>query len=100
MTTVHANSAADALRRIETLALMADVSLPYVAVREQIGSALDLVVHLERTRDGGRRVTGVGEVVRVAREVGVRELYSVRDGELRLLAPPTDRLAAILADRL
>jgi pilus assembly protein CpaF len=99
MTTVHANSPADALRRIETLALMADVALPYVAVREQIGSALDLVVHLERTREGGRRVVGVGEVVRVAGDIGVRELYALRDGEARLVAPPTDRLAAILSDR-
>jgi pilus assembly protein CpaF len=97
MTTVHANSAADALRRIETLALMADVALPHAAVRDQIGSALDLIVHLERERDGGRRVVSVGEVVRVANEVGVRELYSLRGGEARLLAPATDALAARLA---
>ena len=56
MTTVHANGAADALRRIETLALMAEVALPHAAVREQVASALDLVVHLERERDGARRV--------------------------------------------
>ena len=52
MTTVHANSAADALRRIETLALMADVALPHVAVRQQAASAIDLVVHLERAARG------------------------------------------------
>ena len=50
MTTVHSNSAADALRRIETLALMADVALPHAAVRQQLASALDVVVHLERDR--------------------------------------------------
>ena len=55
MTTVHSNSAADALRRIETLALMADVALPHVAIRQQLASAIDTVVHLERTPrgDGG-----------------------------------------------
>jgi pilus assembly protein CpaF len=66
-------------------------------VRGQIASALDLVIHLERNRDGARRVTGVAEVVRVAGEVGVRELYAQRDGELRLTAAPTDELAAKLA---
>ncbi len=97
MTTVHANSAADALRRIETLALMADVALPHVAVREQVASALDLVLHLQRMRDGARRLVSVGEVVRVATEAGVRELYSFRDGCARLSAPPSDALADRLA---
>jgi pilus assembly protein CpaF len=96
MTTVHANSAADALRRIETLALMADVALPHVAVREQMTSALDLVVHLERARDGSRRVVAACEVVRVAGGVGVRELYSLREDQARLVAPPSDALAARL----
>ncbi len=93
MTTVHANSAADALRRIETLALMADVALPHAAVREQVGSALDLVVHLARDRGGNRVVTSVAEVVRVAGEAGVRELYARRDGELQDIAAPSDSLA-------
>jgi pilus assembly protein CpaF len=93
MTTVHANSAADALRRIETLALMADVALPDLAVREQVASALDVVVHLERTRDGGRRVAAVAEVVRAAGGLGARELYGMRGGEVRLLAVPGDGLA-------
>ena len=83
MTTVHANTAADALRRIETLALMADVALPHVAVRQQAASAIDLVVHLERGRDGARSVVEIVEVVRFASEVGVRPLFSAADGELR-----------------
>jgi pilus assembly protein CpaF len=82
MTTVHANSAADAVRRIETLALMADVGLPHVAVRQQAASAIDLVVHLERRRDGGRVVTEVAEVVRFASEVGVRPLFASHDAAL------------------
>jgi pilus assembly protein CpaF len=85
MTTVHANSAADALRRIETLALMADVGLPHVAVRQQVASAIDLVVHLERSRDGARRVVEIVEVVRFAAEVGVRPLYSGCGSELQRL---------------
>src|SRR5205807_2228263 len=82
MTTVHSNSAADALRRIETLALMADVALPHAAVRQQLASALDVVVHLERHRDGARRAIEVVEVVLFAGEIGVTALYEVREGEL------------------
>ncbi len=82
MTTVHANSAADAVRRIETLALMADVALPHVAIRQQAASAIDIVVHLERRRDGTRAVLEIVEVVRFASEIGVRPLFSVTDGGL------------------
>src|SRR3989442_10595499 len=76
MTTVHSNSAADALRRIETLALMADVALPHAAVRQQLASALDVVVHLERNREGARRVVELVEVVRFAGDVGVTSLFA------------------------
>jgi pilus assembly protein CpaF len=86
MTTVHANSAADALRRIETLALMADVALPHVAVRQQAASASDNVVHLERRRDGARAVVEVVDVVRFASEVGVRPRFSFSDGRLTSVA--------------
>ena len=82
MTTVHSNSAADALRRIETLALMADVALPHVAIRQQLASAIDTVVHLERTSQGGRRVSEIAEVVRFASQVGVRSLYALEEGSL------------------
>ena len=75
LTTVHANSPEDALRRLETLALMAGVGLPHAAVREQVASALDLVVHLARLPDGGRVVECVAEVVRVAGGAGTRVLY-------------------------
>ena len=83
MTTVHANSAADSLRRIETLALMADDALPHVAVRQQAASAIDLVVHLQRQRSGERVVAEIAEVVRFASEIGVRPLFTAADGELR-----------------
>ena len=81
LSTVHANSPEDALRRVETLALMADVGLPHAAVREQVASAVDLVVHQERTRDGSRAVTSVAEVVRVAGGAATRELLD--GGEVR-----------------
>ena len=93
MTTVHSNSAADALRRIETLALMADVALPHPAVRQQLASALDLVVHLERDREGARRVVELVEVVRFAGDVGVKSLFDAADG----LREPSDDLARKLA---
>src|SRR5215218_8659344 len=66
LTTVHATSAQEALRRIETLALMADVGLPHAAIREQVADALHLVVCQSRSADGARRVTSVAEVVRIA----------------------------------
>ena len=75
LTTVHANSPEDALRRVETLALMAGVGLPHQAVREQVASALDLIVHQARLADGTRAVESVVEVVRAAGGAGVRELY-------------------------
>jgi len=56
LTTVHASSTADALRRIETMALMAGLDLPHSAVREQVQAAVDVVVHLVRTADGARVV--------------------------------------------
>ena len=64
LSTVHAGSPAEALRRVETLALMADVDLPLAAIREQIADALDLIVHQARLPDGRRQVTAVTEVVR------------------------------------
>ena len=94
LTTVHANSPEDALRRVETLALMAGVGLPHAAVRDQAASALDLVVHQTRLPGGARAVDSVTEVVRVAGGAGVRELYR-RGGELR--PPGPGRLAARVA---
>lgn len=62
MTTIHSNSPRDSLRRIETMVLMAGVELPLKAIREQIASAIELVVHLDRMRDGTRKVVKVAEV--------------------------------------
>jgi pilus assembly protein CpaF len=74
LSTVHANSPADALRRLETLALMAGVGLPHAAIREQLGRGIELIVHIERAAEGTRRVMEVAEVVRRAGGVGTREV--------------------------
>lgn len=63
MSTIHANSARDALSRLENMILMANANLPVLAIRGQIVSAVDLLVHTERMRDGVRRVTEVAHVV-------------------------------------
>jgi pilus assembly protein CpaF len=63
ITTVHANSPRDSLARLETMVMMAGLELPVRAIREQVSSAIDLVVHQARLRDGSRRVTQICEVV-------------------------------------
>lgn len=77
LSTCHANSPADALRRLEVMALSADVDLPLAAVRDQLTSALDLVVQVVRAADGSRRVHAVGEVI-----------DPPQDHRIRLLAGP------------
>lgn len=62
MTTAHANSPRDMLARMETMVLMAGMDLPHRAIREQISSALDLIIHQDRMRDGTRKITSVSEV--------------------------------------
>ncbi|HUP75249.1 MAG TPA: CpaF family protein [Acidimicrobiales bacterium] len=62
LSTVHANTPRDALARIETMVLMAGFDLPTRAIREQVASAVDLIVHVTRLRDGSRRVTDITEV--------------------------------------
>ena len=98
LTTVHANSPADALRRIETLALMAGVGLPHAAIRDQVAGALDVVVHQARLPDGSRVVESVSEVARVAGGAGTRELWT-RGGPLRDPAPGELAAAARRAPR-
>ena len=63
LTTVHANSPRDSLSRLETMALMAGMDLPVRAIREQIASAVDVIVHQARLRDGSRRITQITEIV-------------------------------------
>jgi pilus assembly protein CpaF len=76
ITTVHSNSPRDTLSRVETMSLMAGMDLPVRVIREQMASALDLIVHLTRLRDGTRRVTHVSEVMGMEGDVIVlQDLY-------------------------
>jgi pilus assembly protein CpaF len=83
LTTVHANSPRDALSRVETMVLMAGMDLPVRAIREQVSSALDAIVHLERLEDGSRRVTSISEVQRMESEVvTMQELFKFHVDEV------------------
>ncbi|MBX6771576.1 MAG: CpaF family protein [Chloroflexi bacterium] len=73
LTTLHSNSPRDTLARLETMVLMAGMDLPLRAIREQIASAIDLIVHQERMRDGSRRVVNITEVVGMEGEVIVTQ---------------------------
>jgi pilus assembly protein CpaF len=69
MTTCHSNSPRDTLARIETMTMMAGMDLPSRAIREQIASAIDLVIHQERMRDGTRKVVSISEITGMEGEV-------------------------------
>ena len=79
LSTVHANSPRDALHRVETMVLMAGFDLPVRAIREQVASALELIVHLDRLDDGTRKVVEISEVQRMESDViTLQQLYSYR----------------------
>jgi pilus assembly protein CpaF len=93
MTTVHANSARDALSRIENMILMAGLDLPIRAIREQMASALHLLVHLSRSSDGRRTVISISETGGMDGEtVVLRELFGLDEsGRLVPLAEGVQR---------
>jgi len=79
LSTVHANSARDALSRLETMILMAGSNLPDRAMREQIASALDLIIQVTRLSDGTRRITSIVEVTGMEGQVtATQEIYRFR----------------------
>jgi pilus assembly protein CpaF len=79
LSTIHANTPRDALARVETMVLMAGYDLPVRAIRQQVCSALDLIVHLERLEDGSRRVTAITEVQRMEADVvTLQDLYTFK----------------------
>ena len=83
LSTVHSNSPRDALARVETMVLMAGIDLPVRAIREQVSSALDAVVHLERLEDGSRRVTAISEVQRMESDVvTMQDLFKFQIDEI------------------
>ena len=69
MTTIHSNSPRDTLSRLETLVLMAGMELPLPAIRQQIASAIHLIVHQERMKDGSRKIINISEVLRMEGEI-------------------------------
>jgi pilus assembly protein CpaF len=97
LTTIHANSPRDALSRLETLVLTAGVDLPLRAIREQISSAFDLLVQIQRLVDGSRRITHVTEVLRMESDViTLQDIFAAKPpdeehtpgaGRSRLLSP-------------
>jgi len=96
MSTIHANAARDALARIENMVLMANLNLPIRAIRGQITSAIDLIIHTERMRDGVRRVTEVVEVAGIEGEmISLGSLFTYRftgenqDGTLKGVFEPS-----------
>ncbi|MBD0328514.1 MAG: CpaF family protein [Thermoleophilia bacterium] len=79
LSTVHSNSPRDALSRVETMVLMSGYDLPVRAIRQQLSSALDLIVHLERIEDGSRKVTAITEVQRMESDViTLQDLFTYR----------------------
>ncbi|GAB3761770.1 CpaF family protein [Microlunatus parietis] len=68
LATVHANSTDDALSRIETLATMSDIEVPFLAIRDQVNNAIDVIIQLTRHSDGTRRITEIAAVVSARRE--------------------------------
>jgi pilus assembly protein CpaF len=79
LTTVHANTPRDALSRLETMILMAGTTLPNRAMREQISSALDVIIQVSRMSDGVRRITSIVEVTGMEESViSVQEIYRFR----------------------
>src|SRR5215510_9998220 len=77
MSTLHANSPRDALFRIENMVMMANLNVPLRAIRMQVSSALNLIVHIERMRDGVRRVQNIAEIAGMGGEIiTTRELFA------------------------
>jgi pilus assembly protein CpaF len=95
LSTGHANSPPDMLRRLETMVLMAGVELPLRSIREQIASAVDLIVHTARLKDGSRKVVNITEVFGIEdddilmQDVFVFQQTGLRDGRIEGLLKPT-----------
>ena len=79
LTTIHANHPRDVLSRLETMVLMSGMNLPVRAIREQISSAIDLIIHQSRMRDGTRKITYITEVQKMEGDViTLQDLFRFR----------------------
>ena len=84
LTTIHSNSARDALYRLDTMVAMANLSIPERAIRQQIASAINLIIQVSRQSDGTRRVTGITELTGMEGEViTMQEIFSFEKTGLR-----------------
>jgi len=84
MTTVHANSPRDVVRRLETMVLMSGMDLPVAVVRDLIGSGIEVILHVDRMKDGSRRLTRVTEMVGVDAEgIRLQDIFEFRVSEAR-----------------
>ena len=104
ISTVHCNSPRDALARLETMVLMAGLELPSKAIREQVSSAVDLIVHIQRFPDGSRKITHLTEVGRLEGDViTTSDIYKLMNDNGAVTAGGTLRstgIRPIFADRL
>lgn len=105
LTTIHANSPRDCLSRLETLVLMAGFDLPLRAIREQIASAISIVVQISREKDGSRKVTKVSEITKMEGEVITMQDIFVfhqdgwtEDGKIRGRYVPTGGIPTFMDD--
>ncbi|MGI6330086.1 MAG: CpaF family protein [Bacilli bacterium] len=79
LTTMHANNTVDALNRLETMILMAGMEIPIKAIREYIENAIDIVIHMERLRDGRRKVTSISEITGTKDDViQLKEIFAFK----------------------
>ena len=111
MTTIHANTPRDALYRLDTMVAMANLNIPEKAVRQQVASAIHLVVQLTRLSDGTRRVTAISEITGMEQGViTMQDIYRLRsrrddaggqgDGHVPRDGHPAEGLAAARGRRL
>jgi len=95
MTTCHSNTPRDTLSRLETMTLMAGMDLPVRAIREQVASAIDLIIHEERLRDGSRKITNITEVsgmegdVITMTDIFIFEQTGIENGKIVGIIRPT-----------
>ena len=79
LSTLHANGAADALNRLETMVLMAGIQIPVLAIREYIENAIDIVVNIERLSDGKRKITSICEVCGLKDDrINLKEIFAFK----------------------
>jgi pilus assembly protein CpaF len=95
LTTLHANTPRDALSRLETMVLMAGMELPVRAIREQVASAIDLIVQQARLRDGSRKVTYITEVQGMeGDQIVLQDIFRFREVGNDVAGKVTGRLEA------